>query len=263
MSELVSVDIQQHTVSIAIQNPPVNAASSKVLHALLAAFDQAEAHADARAIIFTGAGDRAFCAGGDLREEGDFGTPEGSRAYRALGRKVLRRIESSTLPIIAAIHGYCIGGGTALAWACDLRLAADNARFRAADAYLGMLPSWGMGLTRLPRYVGRNRASDILLLGEDFDAATAMELGLLTRVVPRAELMTVAHSMADRIAQASPLAIKATRRAIAYNSRQTWAEMERYEEEACEAMFGHPDAHEGPLAFAEKRKPVFRSKHGD
>ncbi len=83
--------------------------------------------------------------------------------------------------MIAAIHGYCIGGGTALGWVCDLRVAAENSVFRAGDAYLGVLPSWGMGLTRLPRYVGRNKALDILLLGENFGAKEAYEMGLVTQ----------------------------------------------------------------------------------
>ena len=93
-----------------------------------------------------------------------YGTP-GESAEQAVVREVA---EAGKLPVVAAIHGYCIGGGTALGWVCDIRLAADNTVFRAADAYLGMLPSWGMGLTRLPRYVGRNRALDILLIGENF-----------------------------------------------------------------------------------------------
>lgn len=245
------------TIVITLDNPPVNAVSTRVVNALNEAFDAAEADRDARAIIFTGAGERAFCAGGDLREESDFGDPKVAAAFRVLGRRTLNRIETCKLPVIAAIHGYCIGGGTALGWVCDLRIAADNTVFRAADAYLGLVPSWGMGLTRLPRFVGRNHALDILLIGENFSAQRAYELGLVTKVVPRASLMDECFAIARRIAKASPTAILATRQAVQHNLRQSWDEMVRFEEDLCEKMFSHPDAHEGPKAFGEKREPKF------
>ena len=260
---LVKIEKQDVVITITLDNPPVNAVSTKVITALNLAFDEAERDPDARCIILTGAGERAFCAGGDLREEKDFGDPQAALAFRILGRRTLNRIEACKLPVISAIHGYCIGGGTALGWACDIRLAAENTVFRAADAYLGMLPSWGMGLTRLPRYVGRNRALDILLIGENFDAKTAFDMGLVTRVVKREKLMEEANAIARRIAKASPTAILATRQAVAHNLREGWDEMVRYEEELCKMMFAHPDAHEGPKAFAEKREPRFGRPHGD
>ena len=186
MSELVKYKKEGQIVTIMLANPPVNAVSTKVLvTALNAAFDRAEKEDDARVIIFGGEGEKAFCAGGDLREEKDFGDPENARKFRTYGRETLNRIENGKLPVIAAIHGYCIGGGTALGWVCDLRVAAENSVFRAGDAYLGVLPSWGMGLTRLPRYVGRNKALDILLLGENFGVKEAYEMGLVTRVVQK------------------------------------------------------------------------------
>jgi enoyl-CoA hydratase/carnithine racemase len=245
--------------TLVLDNPPVNAASTRLMNALHVRLDEIEKDREARCVILTGAGEKAFCAGGDLREEKDFGSPEASKAFRALGRNTLNRLEAFPIPIVAAIHGFCIGGGTALGWACDIRLAADNTVFRAGDAYIGMVPSWGMGLTRLPRYVGRNRALDILLLGQDFDAKTAYEFGLITRVVKKADLAREAMSVAERIASASPTAIRATREAIAFNSRESWKDMVDFEMEICEKVFAHPDAHEGPKAFSEKRKPKFGS----
>jgi enoyl-CoA hydratase len=256
-NSLVSIEKHGPVSIVTLDNPPVNAASTKLMNALHARLDEIELDKEARCVILTGAGNKAFCAGGDLREEADFGTPEGARAFQALGRKTLNRLENFSLPIIAAIHGYCIGGGTALGWACDLRIAADDTVFRAADAYIGMVPSWGMGLTRLPRYVGRNRALDILLLGHDFDAKTACDFGLVTKVVAKADLAKEAMAAAERIATASPFAIKATREAIAFNSRESWKDMVDFEVQVCERVFAHPDAHEGPKAFAEKRKPKF------
>jgi enoyl-CoA hydratase/carnithine racemase len=245
--------------TLTLDNPPVNAASTRLMNALHGRLDEIEKDKEARCVILTGAGERAFCAGGDLREEKDFGSPEASKAFRALGRRTLNRLETFPIPIVAAIHGFCIGGGTALGWVCDIRLAADDSVFRAGDAYIGMVPSWGMGLTRLPRYVGRNRALDILLLGQDFDAKTAYEFGLVTRVVKKADLAQAAMSVAERIATASPNAIRATREAIAFNCRESWNDMVDFEIDICEKVFAQSDAHEGPKAFSEKRKPKFGS----
>jgi len=255
----VHVERDGAVATLTLDNPPVNAVSTKLVNALHAALDQVEAMDDVRCVVLTGAGERAFCAGGDLREEQAFGSPEASRAFRELGRRTLNRIEQFRVPIVAAIHGYCIGGGTAIGWVCDIRIAADNSVFRAGDAYLGLVPSWGMGLTRLPRLVGRNRVLDILLIGENFDAPKAHELGLVTKVVARAQLMPEARAVAERIAKASPTAILATRKAVGHNLRHGWDEMVRYEEEICTEVFGHPDAHEGPKAFTEKRPPNFKS----
>jgi enoyl-CoA hydratase/carnithine racemase len=257
MSDLVKYEKSGPIVTITLDNPPVNAVSTRVLNALSECFDKAEAEEDARVIILAGAGQKAFCAGGDMREEKDFGDPQTAAAFRTRGRNMLNRIENGRLPVIAAIHGYCIGGGTALGWVCDLRIAAENSVFRAGDAYLGILPSWGMGLTRLPRYVGRNRALDILLLGENFGAKEAFDMGLVTKVVPRDKLMEEVDRVAKRICKASPTAIRATRQAVAGNLRRSWDDMVKLEMELCDMMFSHPDAHEGPTAFAEKREPRF------
>jgi enoyl-CoA hydratase/carnithine racemase len=256
--DIVLVEHFDRVVRVSLNNPPFNAASVAMLESLDRVLDEIEADPRIRCVILTGAGERAFCAGADLREEKRFRDPEASRAFRAFGRRMLNRIEQFPKPIIAAIAGWCIGGGTALGWSCDLRFAADTAKFRAGDAYLGVVPSWGMGLTRLPRLVGRANALDILLLGEDFGAARAYELGLVTAVVPASELQDRALAAAERVAQASPAAILATRRAIAFNLRHGWEAMVVEEEAIAARMFEHPDSHEGMSAFLEKRRPVFQ-----
>jgi enoyl-CoA hydratase/carnithine racemase len=257
---LVRVERDGAVATVWLDNPPVNAVSVRMRHALHAALDGIEAEAAIRCVILAGTGEKAFCAGADLREEKDLRDPAASRAFRELGRRTLSRIESFPKPVVAAIHGWCIGGGTALGWACDIRVAAENAKFRAGDAYLGVIPSWGMGLLRLPRLVGRAQALDILLLGEDFGAQRAYELGLVTRVVPRAGLGEEAMAIARRIASASPTAILATRKAINYGLRHGWDEMAAYEEELTAVVFAHPDAEEGMTAFLEKRRPVFQDE---
>lgn len=255
----VHIERNGAVVTLTLDNPPVNAVSTRLIGTLHARLDEIEAMQDVRCVILTGAGERAFCAGADLREEGSLKGAEAQRAFREMGRRTLNRIEHFRVPIVAAIHGYCIGGGTAIGWVCDIRVAAENAIFRAGDAYLGLVPSWGMGLTRLPRLVGRNRVLDILLIGENFDASKAHELGLVTKVVPRAALMEEAQAIAARISKASPNAILATRKAVAYGLRHDWDDMVRYEEEICDQVFSHADAHEGPQAFTEKRQPNFKS----
>jgi enoyl-CoA hydratase/carnithine racemase len=254
---LVLTEIAGSIARVTLNDPPMNPISMRTLDALHLALDSVEGERKVRCVILTGAGERAFCAGADLREESQLKDPEASKAFRHYGRRTLERIETFPRPIVAAIHGYCIGGGTAIAWSCDYRIAADNTVFRAGDAYLGIVPSWGMGLTRLPRLVGRNKALDILLLGENFGAPEACSMGLVSKVVPRAELMAAARAVAERIASASPHAILATRKAIAHNLRHDWDSMVAYEEEVCEQVFAHGDAREGMQAFLEKRKPQF------
>jgi enoyl-CoA hydratase/carnithine racemase len=256
--DLVLITREERFATITLNRPPFNPVSLKLVDALHRALDEIERERQVRSVILTGAGERAFCAGADLNEEGTFKDPDDAKAFREYGRATLNRLEHYPKPIIAAIHGYCIGGGTAIGWVCDIRIAADNAVFRAGDAYLGIVPSWGMGLTRLPRLVGRQRALDILLLGENFNAQTALDLGLVSRVVPRASLMDEARAVATRLAKASPQALHATRRAIAYNLRHGWDEMVRYEEQLCAQVFTHPDAHEGTSAFMQKREPRFQ-----
>jgi enoyl-CoA hydratase/carnithine racemase len=255
--KLVLCESDGAVARVTLNNPPVNAVSTRLLDDLHAALDLIERNRKIRCVILTGAGDRAFCAGADLRQESQLGDPTAGKAFRHYGRRTLERIETFPRPIVAAIHGYCIGGGTAIAWSCDYRIAADNTVFRAGDAYLGIVPSWGMGLTRLPRFVGRNKALDILLLGENFGAEEAKGMDLVSKVVPRAELMQAAQAVAERIAGASPSAILATRKAIAHNLRHSWDSMVEYEEELCDEVFGHADAKEGMQAFLEKRAPRF------
>ena len=257
---LVLSEITPPIATVKLNDPPMNPISMRTLDALHAALDRVASDPQVRCVVLTGAGERAFCAGGDLRQESSFQDAAAAKAFRDYGRRTLNRLEEFEKPIVAAIHGYCVGGGTALAWVCDIRLAADNTVFRAGDAYLGLIPSWGMGLLRLPRFVGRNKALDILLIGQNFGAEEARDLGLVTRVVPLAELQQAAREVAERIASASPTAIQATRRAVFYGLRNGWEETARYEEELCAEVFEHPDAKEGMAAFFEKRAPRFQDR---
>ena len=237
---------------ITLDRPPVNAVTVQLLEELLHAMDTLEARDQTRCIVLTGAGAKAFCAGADLSGAG------GNQHFRALGRAVLDRVETLPKPVIGALRGWCIGGGFALAMACDVRIASTTAKFRTGDAYLGVVPSWGMSLTRLVHYIGRNRTMDMLILGEDLSAQKALELGLVTRVVADDNFDAEVAQVAARVASGAPItfrAIKETVRAQYWNSPPAAQELETRWAELNDAS---QDSQEGKAAFREKRAPVFK-----
>ena len=242
--------------TITLDRPPVNAANVQLLEELLDALDALEARGETRSIVLTGAGHKAFCAGADLSGTGE--KAHGNKRFRSLGRAALERIETHPKPIIAALRGWAIGGGFALAMACDVRIASATAKFRTGDAYLGVIPSWGMSLTRLAHYIGRNRCLDMLILGEDLGAEKAFELGLVTRVVPDGEFDAEIAKVAARVATGAPItfrAIKETVRAQYWHSPAVASELETRWAALNDAS---QDFQEGKAAFKEKRAPKFR-----
>ncbi|HEX3169107.1 MAG TPA: enoyl-CoA hydratase/isomerase family protein [Burkholderiales bacterium] len=237
---------------ITLDRPPVNAVTVQLLEELLHAMDMLEKRDQTRCIVLAGAGTKAFCAGADLSGTGS------NERFRALGRAVLDRIETHPKPIIGALRGWCIGGGFALAMACDVRIASTTAKFRTGDAYVGVVPSWGMSLTRLVHYIGRNRTMDMLILGEDLSAQQARELGLVTRVVAEDTFDAEVAQLAARVASGAPIsfrAIKETVRAQYWESPPAAREIETRWAELNDAS---QDSQEGKAAFREKRAPVFK-----
>jgi enoyl-CoA hydratase/carnithine racemase len=210
-------------------------------------------------LILTGAGPRAFCAGADLRDEASH-TPESGRTFREAGRRIVDRIETFPKPIVGAIRGWCIGGGTGLAWACDIRLAAQSAIFRAGDVYLGIIPTWSLGMVRLVHYIGRNRTLDVLLLGEDLPGDRAFELGLVSRVVSDDALESDAARIAERLASGAPLAMQAIKEGVRAQSRDGLEAAAALEERWAQRILGSHDAHEGMAAFLEKRAAAFQGR---
>ena len=259
MSDTIRVEHAGPVATIWLDHPPVNAVTIRMLHALQTVLHELEARSDIRCLILSGAGDRAFCAGADLREQQMLTDPTAAASFRALARQTVEAIEQCRKPVVAAVNGWCIGGGTALAWSCDIRLAAADATFRTADAYLGVLPAWGMALQRLPRWLGRCQTLDLLLLGEDFTAQRGYELGLVSRVVQGPELYTAAQAIARRIAAASPAAVLAIREAVRFGEAHDQGASIAFEEARAAELSAHPDAGEGIAAFLEKRVPSFRN----
>jgi len=237
---------------ITLDRPPVNAVTVQLLEELLHAMDMLEKRDQTRCIVLAGAGTKAFCAGADLSGTGS------NERFRALGRAVLDRIETHPKPVIGALRGWCIGGGFALAMACDVRIASTTAKFRTGDAYVGVVPSWGMSLTRLVHYIGRNRTMDMLILGEDLAAQKALELGLVTRVISDDQFDAEVAQVAARVATGAPIsfrAIKETVRAQYWESPPAARELETRWAELNDAS---QDSQEGKAAFREKRAPVFK-----
>jgi enoyl-CoA hydratase/carnithine racemase len=240
---------------LTLDRPPVNAVTVQLLDELLHALDALEARAQTRCIVLAGGGTKAFCAGADLA---DARGAHGNDRFRDLGRAAVDRIETHPKPVIAALRGWCIGGGFAIAMACDVRIASSTAKFRTGDAYVGVVPSWGMSLTRLVHYIGRNRALDMLILGEDLSAEKAAELGLVTRVVPDEAFDAEIEKAAARVSTGAPIsfrAIKETVRAQYWLSPPAARELETRWAELNDASH---DAKEGKAAFRERRPPVFK-----
>lgn len=214
--------------------------------------------ANVRAIVLTGSGDRAFAAGADVRELA-VQSPAGLREQARAGQHVFSLIEQLGKPVVAAINGYALGGGCELAMACTLRVAADSAQIGQPEITLGLIPGYG-GTQRLPRLVGKGRALELLLVGSPIGAAEAERIGLVNRVVPRADLMTEARTLARSLATRAPLASEYILDAV-----NRGCEMPINEGSALEAaLFGlaaaTDDMREGTRAFLEKRAPVFRGR---
>ena len=257
--ETVALTHRARVSTITLNRPPLNLITSHMLRELEEAFDQVAARPETRAVILTGAGSRAFCAGADLRDEAEH-TPASGRKFREAGRHIVDRIETFPKPVVAAVRGWCIGGGTGLAWACDIRVAAAGATFRAGDVYLGMIPTWSLGMVRLVHYIGRNRSLDVLLLGEDLSGERALELGLVSRVVPNEALDEEAARIAERLSSGAPLAMQAIKEGVRAQARDGLDQAAALEERWSRRILGSQDAHEGITAFREKRPAAFEGR---
>jgi enoyl-CoA hydratase len=234
-----------------IEHPPVNALSQGVRAGLMAALERTAADPELYALVIRGGGNN-FSAGADVREFGrPFEPPH-------LG-EVIARAEGSSKAVIAALHGNALGGGLELALACDLIVASEKARFGQPEINLGLIPGFG-GTQRLPHRIGHNKARELIMTGEMFDAATALQLGLANQVVAPAELMETTRKLAEKIANKSAVAIRQAKAALRASFTMNEDAGLRFEQEAFGVTFGSADRVEGTSAFVEKRPPKWQHK---
>jgi len=253
------VEIGARIATVTINRPKaLNALDETTLKELEQAFAALEADPGVKVVIVTGAGEKALVAGADIAVMQPLGAVA-ARDFARMAQKILDRIENFPKPVIAAVNGYALGGGCELAMACDLRIAGDNARLGQPEINLGIIPGWG-GSQRLPRLVGKGRAKELLFTGDMVDAAEAWRIGLVNRVVPAAELMTVSRELAGKIAGKGEISLRLAKEAV-----DRGVELDLDRANACEAdlfglCFATEDQKEGMQAFLEKRPAVFRDR---
>ncbi len=257
MPEFVKVETMDRLAIVTINRPEVlNALNSRVIQELTMAFEHLAGAHDVGAIILTGAGDKAFVAGADIKEMVSK-TGLDMERFSAAGRRLGDLMASCPKPILAAINGYALGGGCELAMACDLRFASDRAKMGQAEINIGIIPGFG-GSQRLPRLVGPGWAAEMLFTGDAVDAATAERIGLVNRVVPHAKLMEEARAVAQRILAKSSVAVALAKACLRAANEMPLSAGLSYETAAFGVVGATQDKVEGMTAFIEKRKPVWK-----
>lgn len=247
-------------IAVVMVNRPekLNALNADTVAELDRAFHALAADDSVRAVIVTGAGEKAFVAGADIAELAKMGPLSGVRVSRQ-GQDTFRFLEAMPKPVIAAVNGYALGGGLELALACHLRIASENARFGLPEVKLGIIPGYG-GTVRLPRIVGRGRALELILTGEMIDAQEAYRIGLVNRVVPQVELMTEAEALARKIIANGPIAVALAIESVNHAQNATLEDGLLLESNLFGLLASTEDMREGMQAFLEKRKAQFAGK---
>jgi len=266
---LVGYELADHVATITLNRPEAhNAFNRELLREMRDAFQRFRTEEEARVAIVTGAGGRAFSAGMDLKELSrrrsqprDDSTPRPSGVSRFLGSDPTDLFAGSNLwkPLIAAIDGYCLAGGLELALSCDLRFATPASVFGLTEVTRGIIAGGG-GTQRLPRMVPLAAAMEVLLTGRHVDADEALRWGLLNRVVPANQLMDTVRQVASTIASNAPLAVRASKEAALRGLDVGFEQGMRIEAFLSQVISRTDDAREGPLAFAEKRKPDYKGR---
>lgn len=258
MSDNILYERRDAVALITINRPAtLNALDMATLAALDEAVGRAGADPEVRVVVFTGAGERAFVAGGDIA---DLDSRQGLPHYLELGERlhsVFRRIETLDKPTIAAVNGWALGGGTELLLCIDIRLAAASAKFGLPEINLGLFPGAG-GSQRLIRQIPLCRAKELMFTGGRIDASEAERLGLINRVVPDADLLDQALALAASIATKSPLVLKLLKRTLNDGADMALPSALRHEQAMIGLVLDSADAHEGCQAFLQKRPAKFR-----
>jgi len=251
------VEREENVGLITLNRPPANPINFSVLSELDAVLTEWEQDKAVRAIIVTGAGERGFSAGFDLKTAG---TPDGEKAM-SRGQEVFSRIEKYHKPVIAAINGFALGGGCELAMACHFRIMLNSQQVIMGQPEIdrGIIPGWG-GTQRLPRLVGKTRAFDMLLLATRVNAEEALRIGLVTRLSQPGQLMNDARELAKALAKKAPIAMEIILDAVTRGLETTTDQGTKIELEGSQRVSKTRDAVEGAMAFIEKREPVYRGE---
>ena len=256
-TEAVVVERTGAVAVVTVNRPRVlNALDAATVGALRRVVDELAADGAIRAVVLTGAGDRAFIAGADIAELARL-SPVSAQALARRGQALCDALERMGKPVIAAINGFALGGGCEIAMACTLRLAAETARIGQPEIGLGLLPGYG-GTQRLPRLVGSGRALELTLIGDPIPAAEAWRIGLVNRVVPPGDLAAEARALAERLAAQAPVAVRAILDAVREGMQMSLAGGCEHEAALFGVAAATEDWREGTRAFLEKRRPTFK-----
>ena len=231
-----------------------NAFREQTLDDLIAAFSAAEADRAVGVIVLTGAGEKAFCSGGDVSWE-DASDPAGAARMNRRTSILSLIMRGCGKPIIARVKGYAVGGGNELQLLCDLTVASDDSKFGQAGPKMGSVPVW-WGTQLLPRIVGERRAREIVMLCEQIPAAQAVELGLINKCVPAAGLDAAVDDWCERLLSLSPQALRVAKLSLNFESDQLWASVQ-HGQQMINFIHGTEEFHEGTQAFLQKRSPDF------
>ncbi|MGZ3844452.1 MAG: enoyl-CoA hydratase/isomerase family protein [Flavisolibacter sp.] len=257
MYKTLLTSLEKGILTVTINRPDkMNALNKNVMSDLDSVLDFIESSADVKAVILTGAGEKAFVAGADISEFVGL-THEEGKAMAKRGQDIFHRIENANIPIVAAVNGFALGGGCELAMACHFRVASDNAKFGQPEVTLGLIPGYG-GTQRLVQLIGKGRALELLMSGNMIDASIALEYGLVNHVVPQDDLLPKAKMILEQIITKAPLAVAkciTAANAVFGNVNGYDVELNSFGE-----CFITNDMKEGTSAFLEKRKPHFKGE---
>ncbi|MCM3160215.1 enoyl-CoA hydratase [Metabacillus litoralis] len=256
MTSIIKVEKDHSIAVLTIDNPPLNVMNHQVLQELKSLFIEIENDQDVIAIILTGAGERTFMAGADIKEFPSLIGKKGIKENFMLTHQILDRIDNCSKPTIAVLNGLTLGGGCELALTCDIRIAEEHVSIGLPEIKLGLFPGGG-GTQRLPRAVGEARAKEMMFTGTPIDAKKAERIGLVNEVVPKGEGLNKALEMARQISQHSLQALSRIKKAVDEGLSTELSKGINREAELFEEVFQTDDIKEGVGAFIEKRKPVF------
>jgi enoyl-CoA hydratase len=255
----VRTETRDGILVVTVDRPKVlNALNAQTVGEIWSAFEAARDDDRVKAIILTGAGEKAFVAGADISELANM-TPITGKATAEKGQRIFHRIERFPKPVIAAINGFALGGGCELALACHLRIASENAQLGLPEVSLGIIPGYG-GTQRMARLLGKGKALELILTGDRIAAAEAERIGLVNKVVPADQLMPAAEEMARKIMSRGPLAVRAAIEAVMSGSEMPFEEGQFLEATLFGLLASTDDMKEGMAAFLEKRAANFSGK---